>query len=80
MHAVHRLRKDNYKGMSMAETKSIAEDQKAQALAKEQRQKEEVERSRSASEVQDSYTLAWKAQQAEVRQAAEALIARRDER
>lgn len=69
IHAGHRLRKDNYKGMSMAETKSIAEDQKAQALAKEQRQKEEVERSRSASEVQDSYTLAWKAQQAEVRQA-----------
>lgn len=65
-----RLHKDNYKGMSTAEAKAIADDQKAQALAKQQRQKEEAERDRTASETQDSYTLAWKAQQAEVCHAA----------
>ena len=61
-----RLRKDNYKGMSTAETMSIAEDQKAQALAKLQRQKEEAARDLSASQVQDNFTLSWRAQQAEV--------------
>ena len=52
--------------MSAAETRSIADDQKAQALAKLQRQQEEAQRERAASQTQDSYTLAWKAKQAEV--------------
>ena len=61
-----RLRKDNYKGMSSAETKSIAEDQKAQVAAKLQRQKDEADRDRAASHMQDTFTVAWKLQQAEV--------------
>lgn len=53
--------------MSTLETKSIAEDQKAQALAKLQQQKEEAARDLSASQLQDNFTISWKAQQAEVR-------------
>ena len=60
--------------MSASETMAIAADQKAQVLAKQEREKQEAERERAASQAQDSYTLAWKAQQAEVSMLRQAML------